>query len=133
MKRRDVGKPFSTEPFNLKNVHSPRYTGLCKQRVLGVDPAKDGKGIVFSFRTKKHKNKPGKNICKTTIKSDPRKTLLTVKNFINKNNYRKDLRMAALRRTSAILRSQQAQPFRKIRGRRGRRDRVAPVKTKKPQ
>uniref|UniRef100_A0A8D0B0E5 60S ribosomal protein L28 n=1 Tax=Salvator merianae TaxID=96440 RepID=A0A8D0B0E5_SALMN len=45
-------------------------------------------------------------ICKITINKNTRATLSSLRHIIRKNNYRKDLRMAALRHASAILRSQ---------------------------
>lgn len=51
-------------------------------------------------------NKPAKSTVKVTLKHRPRRTLKKIKNIINGNRYRRDLRQAALRRASAILRSQ---------------------------
>merc|ERR1711931_242820 len=92
MKRQNIKKPFSSEPNNLKNVNSAKFNGFCRQRVVGISEAEDKNGIVFTYKTVKNQNKPGKQI-----------------------NYRGDLKQAALRRTSAILRSQQAKPFKKCR------------------
>ncbi|TOF85708.1 hypothetical protein CGJ15_25720, partial [Vibrio parahaemolyticus] len=117
LKKRNVKKPFSTEPNNLKNVNSARYNGLCKKKVIGIEPAPGGKGIVLSFKTAKYQNKPAKNMVKTTIKAGPRRALNSIRRFIRYNHYRKDLKMASLRRASAIFRSQRAQPFRKARRR----------------
>nr|XP_032648959.1 60S ribosomal protein L28 [Chelonoidis abingdonii] len=50
--------------------------------------------------------KPATSYEKTTINKNARATLNSLRHIIRKNNYRKDLRMAALRRASAILRSQ---------------------------
>merc|ERR1712212_929166 len=115
IKRRDIKKPFSSEAHNLKNVHSPRYNGFCRERILGIAPASDNKGIVLTYKTRKHKNKPGKNLKKSVIKSGPRRALNSIRRFIRFNHYRGDLKMAALRRASAIFRSQKAQPFKKVR------------------
>ncbi|MBO1764987.1 60S ribosomal protein L28-like [Eriocheir sinensis] len=117
LKKRNVKKPFSTEPNNLKNVNSPRYNGLCRRKVIGIEPASGGKGIILSHKTAKYQNKPVKNVVKTTIKAGPRRALNSIRRFIRHNSYRKDLKMAALRRASAILRSQRAQPFKKARRR----------------
>ncbi|XP_042216381.1 60S ribosomal protein L28-like [Homarus americanus] len=117
LKKRNVKKPFSTEANNLKNVNSPRYNGICKKKVIGIEPAAGGKGIILSHKTSKYQNKPGKNLVKTTIKAGPRRALNSIRRFIKFNHYRKDLKKAALRRASAILRSQRAQPFKKARRR----------------
>ncbi|XP_071512860.1 large ribosomal subunit protein eL28 [Panulirus ornatus] len=116
-KKRNVKKPFSSEPNNLKNVNSPRYNGWCKKKVIGIEPAADNKGIILSHKTSKYQCKPAKNLVKTTIKAGPRRALNSIRRFIRYNRYRKDLKMAALRRASAILRSQRAQPFQKARRR----------------
>merc|ERR1712029_116730 len=113
LKKRTIKKPFSTEANNLKNVNSQRYNGFCAKKVIGVEPAEGGKGIVLAYKTSKYQNKPGKNMIKTTIKAGPRRVLNSVRKFVKANRYRKDLKMAALRRASAILRSQRAQPFKK--------------------
>ncbi|KAG0711982.1 60S ribosomal protein L28 [Chionoecetes opilio] len=117
LKKRNVKKPFSTEPNNLKNVNSPRYNGLCRRKVIGIEPASGGKGIILSHKTARYQNKPVKNLVKTPIKAGPRRALNSIRRFIRHNSYRKDLKMAALRRASAILRSQRAQPFKKARRR----------------
>ncbi|MEJ1821295.1 60S ribosomal protein L28, partial [Escherichia coli] len=57
-KKRNVKKPFSTEPMNLKNVNSPRYNGLIHNKMLGIEPAPGGKGIVLSFKARKYQTKP---------------------------------------------------------------------------
>merc|ERR1711862_61528 len=113
LKKRTIKKPFSTEANNLKNVNSARYNGFCPKKVLGVEPAEGGKGIVLAYKTSKYQNKPGKNMVKTTIKAGPRRALNSVRKFVKANRYRKDLKMAALRRASAILRSQRTTPFKK--------------------
>ncbi|XP_076041771.1 ribosomal protein L28 [Oratosquilla oratoria] len=113
LKKRNVKKPFSTESSNLKNVNSIRFNGFCQKKVIGIEPASQGKGIVLSYKTAKYQNKPAKFMIKTTIHAGPRRALNSVRRFIRFNRYRKDLKMAALRRASAILRSQRAQPFKK--------------------
>uniref|UniRef100_A0AAZ3PLJ7 Large ribosomal subunit protein eL28 n=1 Tax=Oncorhynchus tshawytscha TaxID=74940 RepID=A0AAZ3PLJ7_ONCTS len=50
--------------------------------------------------------KPATSYEKITINKNSRATLSSLRHIIRKNNYRKDLRMAALRRASAILMSQ---------------------------
>merc|ERR1711972_437705 len=98
IKAKGIKKPFSSEPNNLKNVHSPRYNGVCRERILGISPASDNKGVVLTYKTRKYKNKPGKNTRKTVIKAGPRKALNSIRRFIRFNHYRGDLKMAALRR-----------------------------------
>jgi large subunit ribosomal protein L28e len=49
---------------------------------------------------------PAKRQCTVTMKSGPRRSLGKLKKVINKNKYRRDLKQAALKRASAVLRSQ---------------------------
>ncbi|CAF4734092.1 unnamed protein product, partial [Rotaria magnacalcarata] len=50
--------------------------------------------------------KPTKRFHKVKLTKDPRRTLTTIRRTIRKQHYRKDLKMAALRRASALLRGQ---------------------------
>ncbi|KAK9395539.1 60S ribosomal protein L28 [Crotalus adamanteus] len=97
---------YSTEPNNLKARNSFRYNGLIHRKTVGVEPAADGKGIVVVLKKRAGQRKPATSYEKITINKNARATLSSLRHIIRKNNYRKDLRMAALRRASAILRSQ---------------------------
>nr|XP_014436729.1 60S ribosomal protein L28 [Pelodiscus sinensis] len=94
------------EPNNLKARNSFRYNGLIHRKTVGVEPAADGKGIVVVLKKRAGQRKPATSYEKTTINKNARATLNSLRHIIRKNNYRKDLRMAALRRASAILRRQ---------------------------
>lgn len=50
------------------------------------------------------------------MKAGPRRSLKKMCNLLKGNHYRSDLRKAALRRASAIIRSQKARPVKKARG-----------------
>merc|ERR1719420_1380923 len=110
LKKRNCPKPFSTDPMNLTNKHSQRYTGLVNKKAVAVAPAADNKGFTVTI-------KGGKGIAKgkhtVTMKSGPRRTLHKVKALIVKQRYRKDLNKAALRRAAVIVRSQKPLPNRK--------------------
>ncbi|XP_053546608.1 60S ribosomal protein L28 [Bombina bombina] len=97
---------YSTEPNNLKARNSFRYNGLIHKKTVGVEPAADGKGIIVVLKKRTGQRKPSSSYEKITINKNSRATLSSLRHIIRKNNYRKDLRMAALRRASAILRSQ---------------------------
>jgi len=53
LKKRNCPKPFSTDPMNLTNLHSQRYSGICNSKAVGVMPAKAGfqvrNGFLFSW------------------------------------------------------------------------------------
>merc|ERR1712180_277883 len=81
------GQTYSTEPNNLKSRNSFRFNGLVHKKRAG-------------------QHKPASSYEKITINKNSRATLNSLRHIISKNKYRKDLRMAALRRASAILKSQ---------------------------
>ncbi|XP_060697351.1 60S ribosomal protein L28 [Hemiscyllium ocellatum] len=97
---------YSTESNNLKSRNSFRYNGLIHRRTVGVEPAADGKGVVVVLKKRAGQRKPATSYEKITINKNSRATLNSLRHIIRKNKYRKDLRMAALRRASAILKSQ---------------------------
>ncbi|KAM9510606.1 large ribosomal subunit protein eL28 [Guaruba guarouba] len=106
---------YSTEPNNLKSRNSFRYNGLIHRKTVGVEAAPDGKGIVVVLKKRTGQRKPASSYNRVTIRRDARATLSSVRNIIRKNKYRRDLRMAALRRASAILRSQKPEVLKKKR------------------
>ncbi|XP_055266716.1 60S ribosomal protein L28 isoform X1 [Moschus berezovskii] len=97
---------YSTEPNNLKARNSFRYNGLIHRKTVGVEPAADGKGVVVVMKRRSGQRKPATSYVRTTINKNARATLSSIRHMIRKNKYRPDLRMAAIRRASAILRSQ---------------------------
>ncbi|KAL7844859.1 hypothetical protein SRHO_G00233980 [Serrasalmus rhombeus] len=100
------GQTYSTEPNNLKARNAFRFNGLVHRKTVGVEQAADGKGVVVILKKRAGQRKPVKSYEKITINKNSRTTLNRLRNIIRKNSYRKDLCMAALRRASAILRSQ---------------------------
>ncbi|KAM9793834.1 60S ribosomal protein L28 [Syngnathus typhle] len=111
------GQTYSTEPNNLKSRNAFRFNGLVHKKTVGVQPAPDGKGVVVLVKKRKGQHKPANSYNKITINKNARATLNSLRNIINKNKYRKDLRMAALRRASAILKSQKPVVVKKKRAR----------------
>merc|ERR1712154_466830 len=111
LKKRNCPKPFSTEPMNLTNKHSKRYSGLCNSRAIGVTFGDKGSQVVM--KKPKSANKPAKSTTKTTLKSGPRRSVPVLKRLIAGQRYRKDLTAAACKRASAICRSQKPLPKRK--------------------
>merc|ERR1712062_391615 len=111
LKKRNCPKPFSTEPMNLTNKHSKRYSGLCNSKAIGVTFG--DKGFQVVMKKPKSANKPAKSTTKTTLKSGPRRSVPVLKRLIAGQRYRKDLTAAACKRASAICRSQKPLPKRK--------------------
>uniref|UniRef100_A0A2I3GPK4 Large ribosomal subunit protein eL28 n=1 Tax=Nomascus leucogenys TaxID=61853 RepID=A0A2I3GPK4_NOMLE len=83
---------YSTEPCNLKTV--------------GVEPAAKGKGVVVVMKRRSGQPKPATSYARTTSNKNARAILSGIRHMILKNKHLPDLRMAAICRASAILRSQ---------------------------
>merc|ERR1712018_403107 len=105
LKKRNCPKPFSTDPMNLTNKHSLRYTGLVNKKAVAVAPAADNKGFTVTIKGGKT-SKVAKGKQTVTMKAGPRRSLHKVKAMLVKQRYRKDLAKAALRRAAVIVRSQ---------------------------
>ena len=84
-------KTFSTEPNNLTNVSSYRYSGIVHKKTLGVVPAADKKGFTVVMKKGKYALRPAKNTIKVTMKAGPRRSLKKFRNLLTDNKYRKDL------------------------------------------
>uniref|UniRef100_A0A1B6D9L3 Large ribosomal subunit protein eL28 n=1 Tax=Clastoptera arizonana TaxID=38151 RepID=A0A1B6D9L3_9HEMI len=106
-KNRNIKKPFSKEPNNLLNLASFRYNGLVHCKSVGIEAPADNKGFTLVTKKAKAVYKPAKFTVKRTFKkSGPRRTLYILRRMLLVNKYRTDLTKAALRRASAILKSQ---------------------------
>ena len=97
---------FTLEPNNLKGRNSFRYSGLVRKRTVGVEPSKDGKGVVLVTKKVDGCRRPGKNQNSVELKRDSRRTFRAIRKITKKGGYRKDLSMAAVRRAAAIIKSQ---------------------------
>ncbi|RUS20776.1 ribosomal protein L28e [Endogone sp. FLAS-F59071] len=101
------GVQFSSEPGNLTNLNTYKYSGLANNKTVGIVAAPSGKGI--ELITKKQKlsaHNVNKRVNKITITKGSRRTALSVANIISRDGYRPDLRKSALARVSAVLASQ---------------------------
>merc|ERR1712168_861548 len=107
------GVNFSTEPNNLKARHSFRYNGFVQKKTVGIEPCADGKGVVLVTKKSRRGNKPALQHNRTELKKGNRQVLKSIRNTIRKGRYRKDLKMAAMRRACALLKSQKAIPAKK--------------------
>lgn len=76
----------------------------------------DGKGVALIIRNKRSVRKPAKNLVRVELKRNSRKTLGSIRKTVSESGYRKDLKMAAMRRASAVLRSQKPVVVKKTRG-----------------
>ena len=92
----------------MKGKNSFRFSGLVQEKTVGVTPSADGKGVVLTTRKTTHRNKPAQNSNRVTLQtaSGPRRVLGRIRTTLRQTRYRKDLKMTALRRASALLRAQ---------------------------
>lgn len=113
LKKRGCAKPFSTDPLNLTNKHSQRYTGLVNRKAIGITAGPDNKGFTVVLKKAKKGHMPSASKDNVTMKAGARRSLHKLKSMIVKQRYRKDLTQAALRRASLIIRSQKPLPAKK--------------------
>jgi large subunit ribosomal protein L28e len=118
LKKRGCPKPFNTDPLNLTNKNSQRYVGMANTKAVGIQPlpksVADSKEKGFVLTVKKGRaNRPVSSTATVTMKSGARASLPKIRSMLGKQRYRKDLTKAALRRASAIIRSQKPLPKRK--------------------
>uniref|UniRef100_A0A2K5PAA5 Large ribosomal subunit protein eL28 n=1 Tax=Cebus imitator TaxID=2715852 RepID=A0A2K5PAA5_CEBIM len=95
-----------TEPNNLKARNSFHCSGLIHRKTVGMELAADGKAVTVVMKRRSGQLKPAISYVQTTISKNARATLSSIRHVVRKNKYRPDLRMAAVRRASAILSSQ---------------------------
>lgn len=78
-------------------------------KTVGVEASEDKKGVVLVTRNQTGRNKPAKSLTRVTFKTikGPRRVLGKIRTTLRNNRYRKDLKTAALRRASSLLRAQQ--------------------------
>merc|ERR1712045_531720 len=107
---------FSTEANNLRGRNSFRFNGLVRPQTVGVEPCADGKGVVLVTKKSIGYRKPAKHMNRVELKKGSRAPLSAIRTTIRKGRYRKDLKMAAVRKASAILKSQKPVVPRKVRG-----------------
>jgi len=91
---------FSSEPGNLKNVHSARYSGLSQKRAVDVEVAADGKSAVLSIKSASSRRKPAREWNKIALKKDFRRSAKAIKAVTS--SYRPDLTRTALARFSRL-------------------------------
>eukprot|EP01094_Clydonella_sp_ATCC50884_P026175 TRINITY_DN709_c0_g2_i2.p1 TRINITY_DN709_c0_g2~~TRINITY_DN709_c0_g2_i2.p1 ORF type:complete len:123 (-),score=46.35 TRINITY_DN709_c0_g2_i2:47-415(-) len=97
------GKILSRESNNLRNLHTPRFSGLTNAKTVGVNPS--GKGIAFTMTSAKNQTKPKKATTTQVLNKGIRRTNKTIKKSLAARNYRHDLVRAALERATKINKS----------------------------
>ncbi|XP_055481192.1 60S ribosomal protein L28-like [Psammomys obesus] len=96
---------YSTKTNNLKACNSFCYNRLIHCKTVGGEATADGKGFVVVMK-QIQSAKPATSSVRTAMNKNARAILSSIRYMIQKNKYHPDLRMVAIRRASAILRSQ---------------------------
>ncbi|KAI9243960.1 ribosomal protein L28e [Sporodiniella umbellata] len=116
VKRQNV--QFSSEPSNLLNINSFKYSGLANHKNAAIIPA--ARGVRVTLRKAKKESSPAKSANTVVIAKTRRQTAKSVANLIARGNkYRPDLRAAAVARASAIISTQQPKKVQKKREAKG--------------
>lgn len=98
------GIALTTEPGNLANKHSRRYSTLANTKAVGAFLGKDNR-VYLSLKRKSQQQKPKTtfNHFHTSIAKKGYQGVSTdIKNALSANYYRKDLEQAALARVAAL-------------------------------
>merc|ERR1711981_1191032 len=98
------GLQLSSEPGNLMNKNSFKYSGLANNESLDVQD--NTKGISFSKKNSKNRSQPKRNLVTVDLKKGFRQVAQTIKNKTEGANYRKDLTKPALARWYKVWKSQ---------------------------
>eukprot|EP00118_Oscarella_pearsei_P024589 m.306365 g.306365 ORF g.306365 m.306365 type:complete len:139 (+) comp41186_c0_seq1:106-522(+) len=113
---------FTNEPLNLTGQNRYKYSGLVNKRAIGIEAAKDGKGATMTLKTRKAKHQPAKGRATFQLTRGSRRAIKAIKKASIAHHYRSDLTDAAVRRVSAIYRSQK--PVTSVQKKRSRRKRT---------
>ncbi|KZV62010.1 hypothetical protein PENSPDRAFT_642723 [Peniophora sp. CONT] len=119
-KKLPEGPIFSTEPGNLTNIHSHKYSGLANSKAITVTATPTG-SIQISTRkadSSPHAVKGARSTKSIKARSGGRKALGAASQHA-KAGYRPDLRAPTLARVSRLIETQnepKADPAKKLRG-----------------
>ncbi|KAI5056318.1 hypothetical protein GOP47_0028136 [Adiantum capillus-veneris] len=95
---------FSSEPNNLYNLNTFKYSGLANKKTVAISPGGDLSVYLATTKTKKT-NKPKDSVNKSHLKRDVRRMATVVVNQIVANGYRPDLKAAALAKLCTVHKS----------------------------
>ena len=105
---KSLGTTLSKEPNNISGKNSFKANGLVNKKVVGVKAG--DKGVVLTTRSRTKSST-------YTLNKGGRRTIKSIKAVTNGSNFRADLSDAAIRKASALLRSQTAKVNTKRRSR----------------
>uniref|UniRef100_A0A0C9S273 TSA: Wollemia nobilis Ref_Wollemi_Transcript_21711_990 transcribed RNA sequence n=1 Tax=Wollemia nobilis TaxID=56998 RepID=A0A0C9S273_9CONI len=96
---------FSSEPNNLYNLHTYKFSGLANKKTVSIQSAgKDLTVALATTKTKKQK-KPADSVNTSVMKKEFHRMAKAVVNQVADNYYRPDLKRPALARLSAVHKS----------------------------
>merc|ERR1712139_680305 len=98
------GLQLTSEPNNLMNKHSFKYSGLANLETVGVED--NTRGITLKLKNKRNSQNPKRNIVPVDLKKDFRKVAKTIRSKTEGKFYRKDLCKPALARWYKVWKSQ---------------------------
>ena len=94
------GRMFSTEPGNLMNKHSPKYSGVSNDLVVDVFQSGRRVKVMTKCNNKARKNCPAKQFVTSRLSAHPAAANRSVQNLCK--GYRPQLAYAAAARVSAV-------------------------------
>nr|XP_023026638.1 60S ribosomal protein L28-like [Leptinotarsa decemlineata] len=95
LKKRNISKPFSTEPNKLTNLSFYRYNGIIYKKSSGIFDEADKHGFTDVYKKASKQHKPKQSTVKRTMKSGPRRSLYKLKGLLKADKYRTELSKAA--------------------------------------
>merc|ERR1719223_886101 len=101
------GLRLSSEPGNLMNVSSFKFSGLAQKKTVGVST--DGKTVSLRLTRRKSSRRPAKSAYTTPLNTHMKggkcRSAKTIRQLVDKSHYRRDLAKYAVARYSALHRS----------------------------
>lgn len=105
---KSLGTTLTREPNNISAKNSFKANGLVNKHVVGIKGA--DKGVVLTTKSKGR-------LTNTTLSRGGRRTIKTIRAATAGSHYRPDLTDSAIRKASAIIRSQKNKNVAKRRSR----------------
>merc|ERR1712022_100031 len=80
------GLQLTSEPNNLMNKHSFKYSGLANVEAVGIED--NTRGITLKMKNKKNSSNPKRNVVSVDLKKDFRRVAATIRNKTEGKFYR---------------------------------------------
>ncbi|KAJ7508367.1 ribosomal L28e protein family-domain-containing protein [Mycena galericulata] len=124
----EVGRVFSKENGNLRNLHSHKFSGLANSKMVHITDSGNGIQII----SRKQKATPGavssaSSTGQIRSRTGSRRALGIASAVTSKKAGRPDLRTAALARVSALLGAQKEPKERPVKKSRSKKSKAAPA------